>query len=245
MKQLFVILISMLVSTACSPSGKQPEIQAIDIISLLEKGEHVFLDSCIIWGDLDFTVLLNRNKIAANLIRVFVEQSVTFNGCLFTGKVKAFDAQSGVSVAFAHNVSFIGCDFREEVDFTESTVGGNVFFTGSTFRAQASWQGACFHHKKVYFSEAHFEDAALFQGAVFAGEVYFLHTVFGSTAMFQKMRVGGLLFLGNTRFEGYTDFTYARALESIFSYTQFKGRSDFGYSQLNAGKLPETIRPDM
>jgi uncharacterized protein YjbI with pentapeptide repeats len=242
-----LITIGILCSTSCSGQtgsfAEQAcrEVQATDILARLDEGKHVYLDSCVVWGDLDFTALRNRNRIAANLTQVFVGQSVTFNGCVFTGKVKAFDATAGVCVEFAHNLSFTACDFRSEADFTEIVVGGNAFFTGSVFRGKANLQGAHFRHRKAYFNEMRFEGEALFQNAVFTGDANFMHTVFAASAMFQKTRSGGLMFFGNARFYGYADFTYARAVESIFRYAEFKDRYDFGYSQLNAEGLPEEI----
>lgn len=242
MKRIYVnmLIIAMCVTLAvagCSaktPGQGNREIEATDIIAQLNKGKHVYVDSCIVWGDLDFTALRNRNPIAANLTQVFVRQSVTFNGCIFLGNVKAFDGATGICVDFGYNLSFTGCDFRSDVDFTEITVGGNVFFTGSVFHGKSNFQGACFRHKKAYFNETLFEGDALFQNAVFAGDMNFLHAVFTASAMFQKTRAGGLMFFGNTRFNGYADFTYARAAESIFKYAEFKERYDFAYSQLNA-----------
>jgi uncharacterized protein YjbI with pentapeptide repeats len=186
-----------------------------------------------VWGDLDFTTLRNRNRIASNLTQVFVNPSITFNGCVFVDRVKAFDAATGVCVEFAHNLSFTGCDFRGEVDFTECIVGGHAFFTGSTFRSTAHLQGSHFRHKKTYFNETRFEDEALFQNVVFAGDANFMHTIFENSAMFQKTVAGGLMFFGNARFNGYADFTYTRAAESIFKYAQFNERYDFSDSNLN------------
>ena len=226
-------------SQASSLKGR--EIQASEILEHIGRGEHLYLDSCIVWGDLDFTKLPNRNRIASNLTQVFVESSVTFHDCLFVGEVRMFDSKAGVCVEFAHNLSFTHCDFRKEADFTEVIVGGHVFFTGSIFHKRASWQGSSFRHKKVYFNEVTFEDEALFQEAIFAGEGNFLHTVFHSSAMFQKIRAGGLLFFGHTQFKGYVDFTYATAPESQFLYAEFGKRYDFGHSQLHPMGLPENI----
>lgn len=234
-----LILSLFQIPTGCSvkKAGLSHEIQAADIIRQLDKGEHIFIDSCIIWGDLDFTSLRNRNKIAANLSQVFINQSITFNDCVFIGNVRAFDPTNGVCVEFMHNLSFTKCDFRSDVDFTEIVVGGNAFFTGSVFRGTAQMQGAYFRHKKVYFNEAAFEKEALFQNVIFAGDVNFMHTVFSAPAMFQKTHAGGLMFFGNVKFDKYVDFSYARAVESIFNYAQFNERYDFGYSQLNAEGL--------
>lgn len=241
MKSLFISILTVAtLIPACSaklPKTGVREAQASYVIKQLNAGKHVYLDSCIVWGDLDFTSLNNRNRIATNLTQVFVNQSVTFTNCVFVDRVKAFDAQKGVNVEFAHNITFTGCDFRGEVDFTESMVCGHVFFNGSVFRSTVKMQGAHFRHKKTYFSETKFEDEALFQNAIFAGDVNFLHAVFSKSAMFQKTVAGGLMFFGNARFKEYADFTYTRAAEAIFRYAEFNGRYDFSYSSLNAEGL--------
>jgi uncharacterized protein YjbI with pentapeptide repeats len=226
-------------TTGCrAQTSERRDIEAGSIIAQLNEGRHVYVDSCVVWGDLDFTVLDNRNRIAPNLTQAFVGSSITFDGCTFMGTVKAFDPATGVCVDFGHNLSFTECDFRRDVDFTEAVVGGNVFFTGSVFRGKAKWQGAYFRHKKAYFNETQFEGDALFSNAVFAGDANFLHAVFDSTAMFQKVASGGLMFFGNAKFHGYADFSYAKASETIFKYAEFMSRYDFGYSQLNAAGGP-------
>ena len=232
-----VLVCSGNVYTVKKPKQGIREVQAKTIIEQLNKGNHLYLDSCIVWGDLDFTTLNNRNRIAANLTQIFVNQSITFTNCVFINKIKAFDGAKGLCMEFAHNLSFTGCDFRSEVDFSESIVHGHAFFTGSTFRAVTKMQGAHFRHKKTYFTETKFEEEALFQNAVFTGDAHFLHAIFSADAMFQKVIVGGLLFFGDARFDGYADFTYAYAFESIFRYAQFNGRYDFDYSRLNTDSL--------
>ena len=236
MKRIFTILMMIQLATGCSaqtPKNDHRELKASYIIDQLNKGKHIYLENCIVWGDMDFTTLRNRNRIAANLTQVFVNQSITFNRCIFLGKVKTFDPSKGISVEFAHNLSFTHCDFRSEVDFSESIVNGNVIFTGTIFRAPAKLQGVHFRHKKTYFNETQFEDEALFQNAIFAGDVNFLHAVFNASAMFQKAVSGGLMFFGDVRFDGYADFSYTRAAESIFKDAQFNGRYDFDYSNIN------------
>lgn len=243
---IIILTISVLIPAtfACSAKVFQKtgrEVQAAEIIAQLNKGNHIYLEGCAVQGDLDFTKLGNRNKIAGNLTQVFVGSSVTFNRCNFQGKITAFDASAGVCVAFEHNLSFTDCNFRGEANFTEVMVGGNAFFTGSIFYEKADFQGAHFRHKKVYFNDIQFESDAFFQNAVFAGDANFMHTVFSASAMFQKANAGGLMFFGDTQFNGYADFSYARAAESIFRYAKFGERYDFGYSQLNATGLPENV----
>ncbi len=239
MRKIVSILMLILTATGCTTGTSQKvirEVKANYLIAQLNKGKHIYLDSCIVWGDFDFTVLRNRNRIAGNLTQVFVNQSITFNRCIFMGNVKAFDTTKGISAEFAHNLCFTHCDFRGEVDFTESIVNGHAFFTGSTFCRITKLQGAHFRHKKIYFNETRFEDEALFQNAVFAGDVNFLHTVFSSSAMFQKVVSGGLLFFGDVQFNGYADFSYARAVESIFKEARFNDRYDFSNSELKTEK---------
>lgn len=230
-KYLFLLLTSALLTGGCSaqnvPQSRSSDVQASEVLARLERGEQVYYDSCTVWGDLDFTVLRHRNRIASHLTQVFVEQSVTFVGCVFTGKVKASDAATGTSVVFGRNLTFTGCDFRDDVDFAEADVAGNVFFTGTVFRGKTNMQGAYFRHRKAYFNEAKFEGEALFQNTVFTGDANFMHTVFGASAMFQKARIGALAMFGATQFDGYADFTYVHAAEAIFNYARFNNRKDF------------------
>jgi hypothetical protein len=234
MKSLGLLL--MFVISGCSAQTLQGnagsrEIQAEEILKRINTGKHIYVDSCIVWGDLDFTQIDNRNTIAPSMQQAYVEQSVTFIGCVFTGKVSAFDAATATRVVFAHNLSFVRCDFRDEVNFTESVVEGNLFLTGSIFRKKANWQAAYFKHKKAYFNETKFESEALFQNTVFAGDLSFMDAVFDSTAAFQKAAAAGLMMFANVKFNGYVDFSYASAGESVFNYAVFGQRNDFSYSR--------------
>ncbi|MDR1860444.1 MAG: pentapeptide repeat-containing protein [Bacteroidales bacterium] len=231
-----LILTAALYGGGCSANvaskSRSRDVQAADVIARLNRGEALYYDSCVIAGDLDFTTLRESGRIAANLVQVFVKPSVTFNKCVFTGKVVASKPAAGRSVCFLRNLTFTGCDFRGDVEFAEIDVTGNVFFTGAVFRRRADFQGAFFRHRKAYFNEVKFEGDALFQNAVFSGDANFMHTEFGATANFQKARVGALAMFGNARFSGYADFSYVRAAESIFNYAQFAGRRDFSESNI-------------
>jgi len=234
----FILIMALLIQaiTGCSariPTQNNREVKSYFIVDQLNKGRHIDLDSCIVWGDVDFTALRNRNRIAGHLTQVFVNQSITFNGCIFMGKVKAYDAIKGISASFAHNLTFTGCDFRDTVDFSESIINGHTFFTGSTFHHLAMWQGAHFRHKKIYFNETLFKDEACFQNAVFAGDVNFLHTEFSASALFQKVVAGGTMVFGDVQFNGYADFSYSRAIDTIFQYARFNDRLDFTHAELN------------
>jgi uncharacterized protein YjbI with pentapeptide repeats len=210
-------------------SGGGPhDVQATDIIAQLNKGANIDIDSCVVWGDLDFTLLDGISRIAPSMRQARVDAYITFTDCVFIGKVTAFGKTLTGGTVFSRNLSFVRCDFRDEVDFTESVIEGNVFLTGSTFRKKASWQGAGFRHRKVYFNETKFESEALFQNAVFAGDVNFMNSVFDSVASFQKARTAGTMMFGNVRFDGYADFSHAKTGKSIFNYAVFNHRKDFG-----------------
>ena len=230
---IFTLSQTVVGCSAKTPSTNLSEIKASQIIAQLNKGKHICFNNCIIWGELDFTKLNNRNRITDKQTQVFVNSSVTFNNCVFVNKVKSYDATAGVYTEFAYNVSFTRCDFRDEIDLTGCVIHGQAFFTGSTFRSAVRLQGVHFRHMKTYFNETQFEGEALFQNTVFAGDVSFVDAVFSERAMFQKTVAWGLMFFGNVQFNDYADFTYSRAVTSIFRYAQFKGRYDFGDSQLN------------
>ena len=135
MKVLVACLLCVLGRCSSQESSlKGREVQASDVMEHIGRGEHLYLDSCIVWGDLDFTKLPNRNRISSNLTQVFVESSVTFHDCLFVGEVRAFDSEAGICVGVVHKLSFTHCGFREEADLTEVIVGGHVVFTGSIFQ---------------------------------------------------------------------------------------------------------------
>jgi uncharacterized protein YjbI with pentapeptide repeats len=238
--RLFIIMILIsAVPWNCSGKGggRTAEVQAADILKRIDAGENIWLDSCIVWGDMDFTTLADCNRITPSLGQVYVRSSISFNHCFFMGKVKAHSAlPSAIAVHFARNLTFTDCDFRGETDFSGCTVEGNVFFSGSKFNREADWQGAHFKYRAVYFDNTVFEGEALFQNAVFAGGVNFLEASFSKNAMFQKAVAGGLMMFGAAKFGGYADFSYVRAAESIFKYAQFSQRYDVSHSNIKIVK---------
>jgi hypothetical protein len=141
----------MWTTVGCSakmPDGGPHDVQTTDIIAQLNKGANIDVDSCVVRGDLDFTLIDGVSRIALSM-RQARDSYIAFTDCVFIGKVTAFGKTLTGRTVFSRNLSFVRCDFRDEVDFTESVVEGNVFPTGSTFRKKASWQGAGFRHRKV------------------------------------------------------------------------------------------------
>jgi uncharacterized protein YjbI with pentapeptide repeats len=246
MRLFIIIILISAVPWNCSGkgAGRTAEIQAADVLKRIDAGENICIDSCIVWGDMDFTALADCNSITPSLRQVYVRSSITFNRCFFMGKVKARSRLSpAVAVHFARNLTFTDCDFRGGTDFSDCIVEGNVFFSGSKFGREADWQGAHFKYRAVYFDKTVFEGDALFQNAVFAGGANFLDASFAGNAMFQKAAAGGLMMFGAAKFGGYADFSYVRAAESIFKYAQLK-RYDVSHSNIKIVKDNENTSND-
>lgn len=219
---------------ACSSQkkymGERKEYNSSNIIEMLNAGRHVYLDSCVIWGDLDFTTTKDKNRITDHITNVFIRSSLTFTNCVFMGKVSAYDEKTPAITTFSKNVSFVTCDFRDVVDFRESIIEGNAFFTGTVFREISRWQNTCFKHRTVYFNETNFEGDAFFQNAIFPGDANFMHARFNQSAIFQKVKTGGMFSAGNMTIGQYADFSYAKMESAIFNYSVFEGNADFSYT---------------
>ncbi|MDR0560277.1 MAG: pentapeptide repeat-containing protein [Prevotellaceae bacterium] len=238
MNRLLFILLFSIAATACGTEPQKNtarEVKASEIIAMVDRGENICLDSCIVYGDLDFTAVKKFSKIAPEIGQIYIDCSLTFIRCIFLGKISAYAYNPMVCTVFGRNLSFIDCDFRNETDFTECTVEGNAFFSGSVFRKKSLWQAAYFKYKVAYFTRTVFEDEAMFQNSVYAGDVHFVHARFEKSAMFQGAVAAGLMMFGAVYFGGYVDFSYARADESVFKYAEFKDRTDFANARIGNG----------
>ena len=234
---IFVFLFCLFVK-ACSAQDKPnvKDVQASEIIETLDNGKDIYMTDCVIHGDLDFTALKGRKNITREITSVYINNSLTFAGCTFAGKVKAFD-ENGVCIAFFEkNLTFTDCDFRDSVDFSNITVNDRAFVSGNTFRKDADWKASQFRGSKTYFSGTKFESGAFFQNCIF-DDADFMNTSFGKSAMFQKVRAHNLMF-GNSAFKEYADFTYCEIGKAVFNYCEFN-RSDFSYSIF--GSEPEIV----
>ena len=229
------------------------DVKASTIIASLDSGQNVYYEDKIIWDDLDFTELKNRNKISGKKNKVFVTGSVTFINCVFMNEVKAYNDSKGVYVtSFSRNLSFVGCDFQNSADFTESVVHEDLFVSGCTFRQNFNMRGMRSAHKKACFDNNVFEKEVDFKNSVF-GEVDFKHSEFNHSADFQNSVFGSIdfghsefkqfagfqkciarsMFFGNVKFDGYADFAYISVDNAVFNYSVFADKVDFSHSHFD------------
>ncbi len=235
---LTIITLSvMLLHDFCSPSKPKNEILAAEILNRIAKNENIFLDNYIIHGDLDFTEVKNNNFEAVGIIRHFISPSVTFKECIFMGKINSFRQGKDTTHCsfFEKNLSFIRCDFREEVNFKESYVAGAANFSASTFNKNSNFEGIQFAWKDIYFTESKFLGNARFQRAIFNGNANFLHVSFKETSSFQSAVFRADMQFGNTQFQGNSSFDNMKiAGICLFNYARFEKSTNFSNSHLQS-----------
>jgi hypothetical protein len=215
-------------------------INANEIINLLNDGKDIYLENKIINGDLNFNQLKNAYRESNNVHRANITSSITFFKCIFTGKVSAYNAGDGKSnlVSFTKNVSFMQCEFKEEVALREGNFYGTVNFSGSSFLKRVSFEGSNYM-TDAFFSKSSFSEEARFQNIVFQNKANFMEAICGKTISFQGTAFFGEAQFSVAKFLAYADFSVASfssgcffnyaefSNQAIFNNTVFKGRVEF------------------
>ncbi|OFY35381.1 MAG: hypothetical protein A2W91_08160 [Bacteroidetes bacterium GWF2_38_335] len=238
MKKLILLALilsnTMFLFSACNSASEEAasgNVTADKIIKDLNKGKPVYLKDAVISGDLDFTLVDNKNIESADAYRVYINQSVTFNNCTFEGKVtgiKVDDKSIKYFTCFEKNMTFYKCKFKKEVDFTEASARGIVNFSGSSFEEKAVFEGFSFQFKENYFSDVFFKNEARFHRISVNGSINFLKTTFEGKTSFQKACVLGSFQAGGAGFKLYADFSSMDVLrEAIFNTAIFKDKAIF------------------
>src|SRR5947199_5568525 len=124
MRYLFSLLI--LSTLACSPKSDTMDT----LKELLRSGKDVYLENADFSGDLDLTTFLDKNLISEGVYQSKTSSSITFNNCRFNGKVIVYRTENNVStvISFLSNVSFINCNFSDEVNFRGRRILGRTDF---------------------------------------------------------------------------------------------------------------------
>ena len=229
--------------TSCSSShvtAQGSKISAEDIMHTIQEGKEVYIENKTVEGTLDFTQLPTANTESNAVIRHYVASSITFKNCEIKGKIICYrpDKEMNHLVAFAKNLSFVGCKFKDEVQVRESIIYGRCMFNTSTFDKVSSFEGSTFM-LDVAFGEAEFNEEARFQNCNFQHRSNFMTAMFDKTVSFQGSNFALDAQFSNVNFKGYADmslinwdshcfFNYARFWkQGVLSNSYFKGRTEF------------------
>ena len=171
-----------------------------------------------------------KNLISEGIYQVRIVSSVTFQNCIFKGKVISYKKDSNNAIiltSFQSNLSFIGCTFHNEVSFRAATILGRTDFTETSFLKTASFE-ECTFFQNAYFRASTFHEELRFQNAVFMQKANFLNAEFDVTASFQQATFHSEAQFSSAKFMGYADFGLIRCHGNFFAnYAVFDNRAIF------------------
>ncbi len=110
------------------------------------------------------------------MLQCEINVNLFFSNCIFIGKVSSEGTYKTLPVhsCFKNNLVFFACDFRDEVDFSNSVVFGMVNFNKSIFSEKTSFNNMVAWSKDSYFSEIKAEKEFSMVYASFLGNLYFM-----------------------------------------------------------------------
>lgn len=227
-----LILLMAFLYSSCATQNRQPQ-QDGSLTALIRSGQNVYFENQAFDEAVDFTAFLPENLISPGVYQSAVPSSITFKGCTFKKPVTAYRQEQGGKVVFARfagNVSFIECQFQDEVNFRGSSILGPADFTGSFFAKGASFEEASFH-QNAYFKGCNFQGGLRFQNSFFIQKANFMEAQFNGTANFQQTVFNAELQWSLAKFYGYAELSLIDCRSNaFFNYAEFRGRADFSNS---------------
>jgi hypothetical protein len=226
MKIHLIILIALLTTTCASNSVP---VNKESFEDLIRDGKDVFFKDVTFENDIDFTQF-DKNLVSEGVYQVRVESSITFQDCIFKGKVITYNRDKDnitTLTSFQSNLSFIGCVFHEVANFRASSVFGRTDFTNALFLKTVSFE-ECTFFQNAYFRASSYHEELRFQNAVFMQKANFLNVACDATASFQHAIFHSEAQFSNTKFMGYADFGLIGCHGDFFAnYAQFNDRAIF------------------
>ena len=230
MKKVILLLFPfMLFISSCSAGNTESVsggIKAAKLIKSINKGKPILIKDMIITDDLDFTGIANHEIFSTSLETARTNVPVTFLNCIFMGKVNANGTESGrqVRVHFGRSLTFEACDFRQEANFDNIIVDGEVNFTGTTFREPARFNNVHFKGKNNWFTAVISEKNFSMQEALISGSFDFFKAHTNGKLSFQSTDFNGVARFSDLKSTGTCDFSLVRFRDdALFTYSNFSG----------------------
>jgi len=228
MKPFKIFLVFLLITSCASGHVRQTKENFDDLIL---SGKDVFFKDVTFENDIDLTKF-DKNLISEGVYQVRVVSSITFQDCIFKGKVITYKTDKDLNItltSFQSNVTFLRCNFHDEVNFRASSILGRTDFTGSLFLKGANFE-ECTFFQNAYFRNTAFHEEVRFHNSVFMQKANFLNAEFDVTASFQSSSFNSEAQFSSTKFMGYTDFGLIRCSGNFFlNYAVFSNRAIFNY----------------
>jgi uncharacterized protein YjbI with pentapeptide repeats len=230
MKNVLIILMIILLSgSSCNATSDEKVnngISAGKIISDINKGKAILVKGKIITDDLDFSQVKNILVFSSSNQMVVIDVPVTFLDCIFMGKVltNSMVENTSKNTGFRHSLTFEACDFRQEADFDNITVEGNVNFTGAIFRERAKFNNVTFKGRNNYFTAFTSEKYFSMQEASLRGAIDFFKGKVKGKISFQSTEFMGIARFSDLDCDGVSDFSLVRFRDdALFTYSNFTG----------------------
>ncbi|MFH1119178.1 MAG: pentapeptide repeat-containing protein [Bacteroidota bacterium] len=227
MKLLF-ILIATALSTNCASTHLDKSRDSLE--NQLRTGVDVFIENKTFREVIDFTGILLSNPVSEGMQQARFTSSITFKNCVFENDVLAYSKNDNGQKTFSFfqsNLSFIGCSFKDTVNFRASSIMGRTVFTSSFFEKAAIFE-ECTFFQNTHFNQCVFHGELRFQNTFFMQRANFMDAAFDGNASFQGSTFHSTAQFSNTKFYGYSDFSLINWNETcFFNYAQIHGRSVF------------------
>jgi len=226
---LIILMIVLLSGSSCNANSDEKVnngISADKILSDINKGKAVLVKGKIITDDLDFTQVKNIQVFSSSNQVAVVDVPVTFLDCIFMGKVTTNSSVENTSknTGFRHSLTFEACDFRQEVNFDNMTVEGNVNFTGAIFRERSTFNNVTFNGRNIYFTAFTSEKYFSMQESSVRGAIDFFKGKVKGKISFQSTEFMGIARFSDLDCDGVCDFSLVRFRDdALFTYSNFTG----------------------
>ncbi|WP_187271012.1 pentapeptide repeat-containing protein [Neolewinella aurantiaca] len=227
----------------------QSTISAEKIIAQLNAGTDVALTGVTITGDLDFTLLDDREETqkggwgSQQQWKYHVRNSLSFVDCTFEGNVWAYRVEGKGSNWKSEPVHI--ADFHEDVLFRNCKFEEDVNFKYTRFHEKADFPGADFE-EAVGFKYTEFNEPADFSGIEVEGDADFKYTkfdryvniaaaTFKEEADFKYTKFPRGVDLSDVVFEDDAVFKYAEFPQGVnLANTRFRRDADFKYTKFSS-----------
>jgi len=233
--KIYLLAFIGIIMTTCASSNMSQKNGNLE--EMIRSGKDVFIHDMTFTEDIDFTQF-EKNLISEGVYQVRIVSSVTFQNCTFKGKVIAYkksDDNTVTLTAFQSNLSFIGCNFDNDVSFRAASVLGRTDFTTSAFSKTVSFE-ECTFFQNAYFRASSYHEEVRFQNAVFMQKANFLNAEFDVTCSFQLATFHGEAQFSSVKFIGYADFGLISCFGNFFAnYAVFANRAIFNHGFYNQG----------
>ncbi len=260
-RTMAVILTGVMAVIMLSPATvlAQKTVKAEDILRDINAGKTVKYSNVTITGDLLLTDLDNLEpemsssrsyrdsdrdfgsrwfgRVRTRTYWSHVKASISFKDCVFEGSVLAYlrdDYENTVyNVVFHDDVSFEGCEFKNESAFKYVKFLKKANFTGASFSEEALFKYTDFS-SGADFAKAEFKDDATFKYASIPGDAYFQDTKFRREATFKYTQFPKLANFKNAVFRRTANFKYAEFSKRVnFDNADFQDDADFKYTTVD------------